>query len=119
MLRNSLSSVTAGRQEVVAAQHAQAIISPTLGPLIDTALSVSAADIDLVGTQIDALAQLCDQRATVCADHEDELRRWAQRQAMWRNAWFRWQNAGPEEYAPWPGPSPARPIAPFAWVDPK
>lgn len=119
MLRSSTTSVSAGRQDVVATQRAQPILSPTLGPLIDTALSVSVADLDLVGTQIEALASLCDERATVCADHEEELRRWAQRQAIWRNAWFRWQNAAPDEYAPWPGPAPVRPTAPFHWVDPK
>ena len=119
MLRSALGAVSASSLQVSAAHAAEAIVSPSLSPLIDAALAGASADIGAIGGQIEALASLCDDRAVVCAEHEADLERWHHRMAVWRGDWFRWQNAGPDEYAPWPGPQPPRPTAPYSWVDPK
>ena len=121
MLRSTFDGVAAGHRHVVAAREADAIASPSLGPLIDVALAVATADIDRIGTRVEALAELCDRRATVCAEHEADLWRWEQRRVAWEQAHGRYRSAvaDPDAWVPHPGPPPPRPIAPYPWVEPR
>jgi hypothetical protein len=120
ILRGALALVSAGRRHATAARDVDAVRSPTIGTLYDTALEVAGADLYLLGRHVQELAALCDGRARVCAEHASELHRWERRAEAWELAMLRSRGASadPASAANPPGPAPVRPVAPASWVEP-
>jgi hypothetical protein len=109
------------RRELGLVTATRAVGGGSVAAVVDAAVAVVGADTDEVGRRIDALADLCERRALVCAEHAAELARWRIRYDAWERAVERYRMAldDPTRIAASPGSAPPRPIAPASWVEPR
>ncbi len=119
-LRATLSTLATSRRHLAAARSADTITGGSVAAVVDAALAVAQANVDELGHRVESLASLCDQRSRACADHVAALARWNVRYELWERAMQRYRSSVDDQLhtAPWPGPAPQRPAAPYAWVAP-
>ena len=118
MLRGALEWLGTGKRHVHAARSAHTIVGGTVASACETALTITQVDLDAARRRVEQLADLCDRRAVVCAQHARDLAEWSSRSERWEQAVRRYHTGldDPTATSPWPGPAPARPTPPAPWV---
>jgi len=121
VLAGAADEVTGASRHVAEVRAERAIDGGRVADLLDMSLELGRADAARAAADLEALVRLCRWRSGVCADHARALGRWEQQLVAWRRARAAWELAqvDPTRVVPHPGPVPARPIAPYDWVDPR
>lgn len=88
----------------------------TVAAVVQAGLEVSGHNLRRSVEHLEQLAMLFDRRAAVCAQHGAALFQWQRRYEDW-DALQRQRRVDPT--LPDPGPPPARPVPPAAWVEPR
>jgi hypothetical protein len=120
LARRSRDDLGGARRALDAARAARAVSGGTVGPVVDTALTITAIDVEHLARRLDDLAVLCQVRARICADHAEALARYRWVRQQWAEAMERYRaSLAGSVPLPHPGPEPRRPVPPAAWVEPR
>lgn len=84
------------------------------GHVIDWAIAAAVTHVDELGRLTTSLVEELRRRAALCDQYGADLQRYEDAHARWRAAIHRYRDTtGTGHAAPWPGPAPVPPAAPF------